>query len=110
MDSYNSLQASFWVMVMLQTIGSVDMPGRGPRKMPAPRNYVAIIVTWGVLQLIADMREGAARAATAIAWVIVLAGMVLGPFGSTLTSAINTISTTYGAPPSAGTDTTTQTG
>lgn len=110
MDSpANSLQASFWFMVLLQTIGSVDMPGRGPRKMPAPRNYVATMVTWGVLQLVSDMSDRAARAAKSVAWVIVLAGMVVGPFGSMISKALTSISNTYGAPP-ASADTTTQSG
>lgn len=89
-----SLQASFWAMVILQTLGSVDAPGRGPRKMPAPRAYAAIIVAWGVLQLVADSGgERAGRAAKAVAWVIVLVGMVLGPFGSSLISLFNSVAT-----------------
>jgi hypothetical protein len=91
-EQATSLQASFWFMIVLQTLGSVDMPGRGPRKMPAPRAYAAIIVTWGVLQLAADMGgERAGRAAKAVAWVIVLAGMVVGPFGSTVTNLLNSV-------------------
>lgn len=91
-EQATSLQASFWVMVLLQTIGSVDAPGRGPRKMPAPRAYAAVIVTWGILQLVADMGgERAGRAAKAMAWVIVLVGMVLGPFGSALTNLLNSV-------------------
>ena len=86
-DSVNSLQTSFWIMIILQTIGSVDMPGRGPRKMPSPRSYAAIIVAWGILQIIADV--GKERAAAAVAWVIVLAGIVLGPFGQTLVNLFN---------------------
>lgn len=74
-----SLQTSFWLMVILQTIGSVDMPGSGPRKMPAPRVFVPIVVAWAVLQLVAD--TGRERAANAVGWIIVLAGMVVGPFG-----------------------------
>jgi hypothetical protein len=88
-DYLTSLQSSFWVMVILQTIGSVDMPGRGPRKMPSPRSYGAIIVTWGVLQLVADM--GRDRIASTIGWVIVLTGMVLGPFGKIVTTLFTSI-------------------
>lgn len=92
MNDLNSLQTSFWLMVIIQTIGSVDMPGRGPRKMPSPRSYGAILIAWGVLITIADAgREGAARAATAVGWVIVLAGMVLGPFGTTITSLFTSV-------------------
>lgn len=99
-EQASSLQASFWVMIILQTMGSVDMPGKGPRKMPAPRAYAAIIVTWGVLQLAADMGgERAGRAAKAMAWVIVLAGMVIGPFGNTVSNLLNSVATNV-APPS----------
>lgn len=88
-DYLNSLQASFWLMVIIQTVGSVDAPGKGPRKLPSPRSYGAIIVTWGVLQLFADM--GKDRAASAVSWVIVLAGMVLGPFGTTVSNLFTSV-------------------
>jgi hypothetical protein len=101
-DSVNSLQASFWLMVLLQTIGSVDMPGKGPRKMPSPRSYVAIIVTWGVLQIVSDISDRAARAAKSMAWVIVLVGMVVGPFGKSVTDLFNAVAKQYGAPPNQG--------
>lgn len=102
-EQANSLQASFWAMIVLQTLGSVDMPGRGPRKMPAPRAYAAIIVTWGVLQLAADMGgERAGRAAKAMAWVIVLAGMVVGPFGSLVTNLLNSVANSVAPSETAG--------
>lgn len=85
--SDSSLETSFWLMVILQTIGSVDMPGSGPRKLPAPRQYVPIVIAWSVLQLVAD--TGRERAANSVAWVIVLAGMVVGPFGTKLVNLIN---------------------
>lgn len=93
-DQATSLQASFWAMIILQTIGSVDAPGRGPRKMPAPRAYAAIIVAWGILQLVADSGgERTGRAAKVTAWVIVLVGMVLGPFGSAAINLLNSVAT-----------------
>lgn len=102
-EQATSLQASFWFMIVLQTLGSVDMPGRGPRKMPAPRAYAAIIVTWGVLQLVADMGgERAGRAAKAMAWVIVLAGMVVGPFGSLVTNLLNSVANNVAPSATAG--------
>lgn len=91
-DSNNSLQSSFWVMILLQTIGSVDMPGRGPRKMPSPRTYGAVIVAWGILQLVADAGgERAGRAAKAVGWVIVLTGMAVGPFGKVVTNLFTSV-------------------
>jgi hypothetical protein len=87
----DSLQTSFWIMILIQTIGSVDMPGKGPRKMPAPRQYVAIVVTWLILQLAAGASEGAARGAKALGWLLVLTGLVVGPFGKTAVGFLNTI-------------------
>lgn len=99
MEAANSLQASFWIMVILQTIGSVDMPGRGARKMPSPRSYGAIIVAWGVLQLVADAGgEKAGRAAKSIGWVIVLTGMAVGPFGKVVTNLFTSVANSV-APP-----------
>lgn len=89
MNSDDSLQASFWLMVALQTIGSVDMPGSGDRKMPAPRSYLAIIIAWLVLQLGSDAGYG--RATSAVGWVIVLAGMVTGPFGTKVTNLFSNV-------------------
>lgn len=106
MDYNNSLQASFWFMVLLQTIGSVDMPGSGPRKMPSPRSYLAIIIVWAVLQLLADTGKGRDRAASVAGWVIILAGAVSGPFGSKLnnliTSATNLTTASQQQSPSGG--------
>lgn len=99
MNTDTSLQASFWLMVVLQTIGSVDMPGKGMRKMPSPRSYLAILIAWSVLQLGAD--AGYDRAANAVGWIIVLAGMVLGPFGQRIISVFNSAvsATTQGTTP-----------
>jgi len=95
MNGRTSVSAAFWVMVALHTIGSVDMPGKGERKMPAPRSYISIIALFSVLQLAAD--AGAERAASVAAWVTVLVGMIKGPFGNLLTGLINNI-----APPAPG--------
>lgn len=79
-------------MILVQTIGSVDMPGSGPRKMPAPRQYVAILVTWLVLQLVSTINQGAQKATAAIGWALVLTGLVVGPFGKQILSVFTTIS------------------
>ncbi len=99
MNGGDSLETSFWIMVLVQTIGSVDMPGRGARKMPAPRSYVAIVVTWIVLFFAAGIGPQARRGATAVAWLLVLAGLVIGPFGQRVISLFNTISSNF---PTAG--------
>jgi len=91
----SSVSAAFWVMVALHTMGSVDMPGKGERKMPSPRSYVSIIVLFSILHLVAD--AGAERAAAAGAWITVLLGAVKGPFGNQLTNMFNAV-----APPAPG--------
>jgi hypothetical protein len=91
----SSVSVAFWVMVALHTIGSVDMPGKGERKMPSPRSYISIIALFSILGVIAD--AGAERAAAAAAWVTVLLGMIKGPFGNQLTNLFNAI-----APPGPG--------
>lgn len=63
--------------------------------MPSPRNYAALIVAWGTLQLVADM--GMDRAAKAIAWVLVLGGLVVGPFGKILSNLLNSVSGAVGS-------------
>lgn len=93
--SDSSINASFWVMILLQTFGSFDpIAGSGPRKMPSPAAYVPVVVTWGVLQLVADM--GFKRGASKFGWLMVLAGVVIGPFGKKLIGFINWIATIYG--------------
>lgn len=86
-----SLQTSFWIMVLIQTIGSVDMPGKGERKMPSPRQYVAIFITWLVLQFVSGINASAERAAAALGWLLVLAGLVIGPFGQQVTKLFTTV-------------------
>lgn len=91
----DSLQTSFWAMILIQTIGSIDMPGRGERKLPAPHQYVAILVTWLVLQLISSISAGAARATAAVGWALVLTGLVVGPFGKQVVNLFTIISTQF---------------
>ena len=76
-------------MVFIRTLGEVDMPGSGPRKLPAPGIYVAIVFAWLGLEILAesDMED----AANTAGWGIVLASLVLGPFGNRLVKFINVI-------------------
>lgn len=89
MSEETSLQASFWLMIVLQTMGSVDMPGSGDRKMPSPRAYLATILIWSVLQVAAD--AGWDRPARVSAWLIVLSGMVFGPFGAKIVNLFTNV-------------------
>lgn len=92
----DSLQGSFWTMIILQTIGSIDMPGRGERKLPAPHQYVAILVTWLVLQLISSISAGAEKAAAAVGWALVATSLVVGPFGKQVVNLFNVIGSQWG--------------
>lgn len=91
------VQASFWLMILLTTIGSVDMPGHGNRKLPAPRSYVVVVVAWSVLFLMVDAGKG--RAAAGAGWLVVLAGSVLGPFGKNAVSFLNAVSSQFAIKP-----------
>lgn len=97
MNTGDSLNTSFWLMVFLQTMGSVDMPGHGDRKMPAPRSYVAILITWTGLNILAS--TGREHAAAVASWVMVLTGLVIGPFGSKLTGFLTSVANNYGIQP-----------
>lgn len=87
MDDEKSVEVALWILLLVQTIGSVDLPGRGPRKMPAPRSYLIILVGMGVLLTMADAGYG--KAAKAMAWVTVLVATIIGPFGQKLISFFN---------------------
>jgi hypothetical protein len=91
----NGLNASFWIAIFFQTMGSVDpMPGTGPRKMPAPAAYVPVIIVWAVLGLASDM--GFERPAAIFGWLMTLSALVLGPFGKKLSKFVNWIGQEYG--------------
>jgi hypothetical protein len=74
MNETTQVQATMWLMVVIQTLNAIDLPGHGPRKMPAPKTYVAIIVLWSTFGLMID--AGLGRAASAMAWVVVLVSLV----------------------------------
>jgi len=95
MNPQDSLNASFWVTIVLQAFGSFDpVPGTGPRKMPSPASFVPVIIAWIVLQLASD--AGYERPASAFGWLMVLVSIVLGPFGKRLLALTNYITTSYG--------------
>lgn len=92
MQPETSLNASFWVMIGLQTLGSVD-PKNGPRKLPSPKNYVAALIVWAGLELLADTRY--ARGAAVAGWVMVLTSLVVGPSGQKLTDFFTNVANQY---------------
>jgi hypothetical protein len=94
-------------MIVVRTIGAIDIPkfdaagqaSQGPRKLPAPKTYVLIVVLWSIFGLIAD--AGAARVAAIMSWVTVLTAMVTGNTGTVLTGLLKTIAQTFKITPSA---------
>ena len=92
------LRGTFWAMIVVNTIGAIDMPGKGQgRKLPAPRVYVAVVVLWGLFHLAADMFPRAGRTIAIMSGVTVLASMVVGPFGGVLTGFLDKIARQYGS-------------
>lgn len=82
-----------WIMIIVQTIGSVDMPGHGPRKLPSPRAYLEIVVLWTIYGMLGDTDWGRPAAVASI--VTVLAAMTLGPFGSRTVNFFNEIASKF---------------
>jgi hypothetical protein len=89
------LGATFVIMLAVRTLAGVDLPGAGPRKLPAPRMYVAIIVTWAVLGFVAELGAGWRLLADRLAGLIVLASLVLGPFGAQLTGFLGSVARNF---------------
>lgn len=96
-------------MIVLQTIGSIDLPNskNAPyavaRKMPAPKQYVSIVVLWSTLHLLGDAGYG--RPAAIVGWVLTLTGMVAGPFGTRFVSFLQTVAQQFPVNPNAQTQT-----
>lgn len=88
MNETAQVQASMWLMIVIQTLNAIDLPGHGKpgigpkghnrdnmvRQMPAPKTYVAIIVLWSTFGLLIDVGFG--KAAAAFSWVVVLVALV----------------------------------
>lgn len=98
MNYDRQLHSSFFLMIAVQTIGSIDMPGKGKRKLPSPRAYVAAVIVWAILGLIPG------KAAAIMGWVTVLTAVVVGPFGKGVLNFFDTIATKFiaVAPPEKG--------
>lgn len=82
-------------MILLRTIGAVDIiPGTGPRRLPAPKAYVTVVIAWAVLALASD--AGAKRVGPLLGWIMVLAAFILGPFASAFGKTWSKVSKIYG--------------
>lgn len=89
------VQSTWIAMLALQSIGSIDMKHR----LPAPRQFVAISVLWGILFLMAD--TGYAKFAARLSVLIVLTAGVVGPFGLKLANWLRSIANQFAVSPSA---------
>lgn len=83
------IQSTFFIMVFIQTVGSID----GKHRLPAPRQFAAITVLWGILFLMADSALN--RVAARLSVLIVLTGMVIGPFGKVAVGFLNKVATEF---------------
>jgi hypothetical protein len=97
MDYSKQISTSMWLMIAIQTISSIDLPGQGKRKLPAPRNYIAIIIAWSILHTMDDADMG--RAGAIMGWIFLLTGMVIGPFGTTATNFLESVAKNYAIQP-----------
>jgi hypothetical protein len=99
MNYDTQIQASMWLLIMVQTIGAIDPPGKGAKRLlPAPRMYVAVVIVWSILGLLVD--AGFGKAAALMGWVTVLAAMLTGGFGTIATGFLNTVANRFSTAPS----------
>jgi hypothetical protein len=97
-----TVETTLWITLLLQTLGAVDAPGKGPRKLPAPRAYAAVLIVWTSLAFMADSGPVGARAARSMSWLLVLVTLVLGPSGKILTGFLAAAARDYGTTPLSG--------
>ena len=101
MNPERTLSATFWGMVLVQTIGSTDIFTPGPRKLPAPKQFVAIGVLWAILHMAVGTRFE--RPAAQLSGLVLLTAMVLGPFGPQFLAFLGYVSQRFSlAPANAG--------
>lgn len=84
---------TFLVMIVTQTYNAID----GQHRLPAPRKFVAISVVWGILYLLVDL--GLGKIAARLSILIMLTGLVVGPFGTLIIRFLNTVTNQFAIPP-----------
>lgn len=97
MKPSRTVQGTYLAMVTTQTVGSVD----GKHRLPAPKQFVAISVLWGILFLLAD--TGFGKIAARLSVLVLLTGMVLGPFGQVAIKFLNKVTNEFAITPTSGT-------
>lgn len=97
MSPARTISATFWAMVVVQTIGSTDIFTAGPRKLPAPKQFVAIGVLWSIFHLFEGTRLE--RTAAGLSALVLLSAMVLGPFGGVALGFLSYVSSRFSLAP-----------
>lgn len=97
MSPERTISSTFWAMAIIRGLTATDIFNAGPRKLPAPRSFVAIGVLWSILHLLAGGRFG--RLAAQLSLLIVLAAIVLGPFGAVLVSFLQFVGQRFSLAP-----------
>jgi hypothetical protein len=100
-----TLSSTFWAMLLVQAVGSTDIFTPGPRKLPAPKQFVAIGVLWSIFHMAEGTRL--ARPAAALSLLVLVTAMVLGPFGPQFLTFLGYVSQRFSLAPAtpAGGDT-----
>jgi hypothetical protein len=84
-------------MVIVQTIGSTDIFTAGPRKLPAPKQFVAIGVLWSIFHLFEGSKYE--RTVSALSVLVLLSAIVLGPFGGVALGFLSYVSSRFSLAP-----------
>jgi hypothetical protein len=88
--------ATWFAMIAATTIGSVD----SKRKLPAPKNYAAVSVLWGILFLMHD--TGLGRLAARLSLLVLLTASVIGPFGKRFITFLEMVAKRFAVAPGTG--------
>ena len=90
-----TIHATWLAMLVVQTIGSVDTK----RKLPAPKQYVAVSVLWCIFFFMAD--TGLAKVAARLSLLVLLTAALVGPFGKRFIDFLNLITKNFAVAPQA---------
>lgn len=113
MNARRVLQGTFWATIFIQTLGAIDIGPKAKepkRKMPSPKEYVAIIVVWTILGWVAQLSDNVAKAAATLSGLLLLTTLFYNSVkpdrftvaGSRLVNFFNKISDTFGIQPPQG--------
>ena len=92
MNPARTIQTTWFVMIFMQIIGTVDAQHR----LPPPRAFVAISTLWGILFTMAD--TGLGKLASRLSLLALLTAAVIGPFGARFVKFLQMIASTFALP------------